>query len=234
MTLTDLVARARCLLIDFDGPICAVFAQHPAATVAAQLHGIIRAHLAEAVPPPLTAENTDPLQILSQVAELEDNELTRAVADACRDAEITAVATATPTDGAADVMRVAHESGRRVVIVSNNAIAAIEAYLHAYDLTRYIYATAARYDGMNPRLLKPHPFLVEQGLRAAREQPEDAAFIGDSVSDIEAGQAAGIATIGYANKPGKGERLIGARADAVVETMRDVSSAVRTATSSST
>ncbi|MEU7903639.1 HAD family hydrolase [Actinoplanes sp. NPDC049118] len=226
MTLADLVGRARCLLIDFDGPVCAVFAGHPAATVAAHLHGIIRAELAEAVPPQLGAQNTDPLQILRQVADLGDDALTRTLADACRDAEVTAVATATPASGADDVIRAAHESGRRVVIVSNNAAAAIEAYLRSHDLTRHVHAIAARHDGMDPRLLKPHPYLVTQGITAAHAQPANTAFIGDSVSDIEAGQAAGIATIGYANKPGKHQRLRDAGADTVIDTMHEVVTAV--------
>ena len=219
MTLTDLVGRARCLLIDFDGPICAVFAGHPAATVALELHDIVRERFDGELPPGIAALSFDPLQILGQVDTLGDDDLTRAVADACRNAETAAVAAAKPTPGGEDLLRTAHHTGRSVVIVSNNASQAVETYLRDHDLTRYINGVAARFDGMPPRLLKPHPFLIERGLAAVHAQPADAVFIGDSVTDVEAGQAAATPTIGYANKPGKHQRLTEAGADAVINTM---------------
>lgn len=220
MTLTHLVARARCLLIDFDGPICSVFAGHPAADVAQELHDIIRERFDGELPPGIAVLNADPLQILGQVDALGDDELTRAVADACRNAETAAVATAWPTPGAEDLLRVAHCTGRRVAIVSNNASQAIEIYLRDHDLTRYIDGLAARFDGMSPRLLKPHPFLIERGLTTVHAESAEAVFVGDSVTDVEAGRAAGTPTIGYANKPGKHQRLTAARADAVIDTVQ--------------
>lgn len=218
MTLTDILSRTRCLLIDFDGPICSVFAGHPATTVAAQLLDLIRDRVGT-LPPHIAELEASPLQILRQVADLGDDELTRAVADACRDAETIAVASATPTLGAEDVLRAAHDAGLSIVIVSNNASTAIEAYLHRRDLAQYFDAVAARTDDMGPQLLKPHPFLVEHGLTVANAQPDEAAFIGDSTTDIEAGNAAGTATIGYANKPGKHQHLADAEADAVIDAM---------------
>lgn len=220
MTLAELVGRARCLLVDFDGPICAVFAGLPAATVAAELHTVIRDHLNGVLPPDIAELTASPIQILRRVADLDDDALTRAVADACRDAEIRAVATATPTPGAHGLLRATHDTGRRVAIVSNNASAAIDAYLRSHDMARYIEVIMARSDGMDPRLLKPHPFLVEQGLKAACTGPGEAVFIGDSTTDIEAGQAAGTGTVGYANKPGKHQRLVDAGADVVIDAMQ--------------
>jgi hypothetical protein len=102
MTVVDLPGHTRCLLIDFDGPICAVFAGCPAATVAQKLHDLIRERLGGALPSGIAALTADPLQILSEVDALGDAELTRAVAGACRNAETTAVATAEPTPGAED------------------------------------------------------------------------------------------------------------------------------------
>jgi phosphoglycolate phosphatase-like HAD superfamily hydrolase len=226
MTLADLVGRARCLLIDFDGPICAVFAGHPATTVAQELHAIIRERLG-GVLPSIAALSSGPLHILGQVDALGDEELTRAVADACRDAETAAVATARPTPGAEDLLRAAHHAGRRVAIVSNNASQAVETYLRDHDLAPYIDGVAARFDGMLPRLLKPHPFLIERGLTTVHARPADVVFIGDSVSDVEAGQAAATPTIGYANKPGKRQRLTAAGADVVIDTMHPLVQALQ-------
>ncbi|GIE32269.1 hydrolase [Actinoplanes italicus] len=221
MTLSDLIANTRCLLIDFDGPICSVFAGYPAAAVADELRTAIRRQRGE-LPRAVADLSPDPLQILVEVAALGDDSLTCEIGDVLRDAENTAVAVATPTPGANDLLRAAHETGRRVAIVSNNASAAIEAYLRDHDLIRYVDGLAARFDGMDPHLLKPHPFLLECGLTAVGLDRDDAVFIGDSVSDIEAGRAAQIPTIGYANKSGKHQRLTDAGADLVIESMNSL------------
>jgi phosphoglycolate phosphatase len=215
----DWVVRlARCLLIDFDGPICSVFAGRPASAVAAELRAVIG--------PGFDGVN-DPLRLLVEVAALGDDRLTREVADACRDAEVAAVRSAAPTPGADEAMRSARATGHLVAIVSNNAADAVESYLRDHDLLRYIDGLAARVDGLNPRLLKPNPFLLERGLTAAGGDKAAAVFVGDSVTDVEAGRAAGIPTIGYANKPGKRDRLTGAGADLVIETMGALSGVLR-------
>ena len=207
----DWVVRAtRCLLIDFDGPICSVFAGRSASAVAAELRAMIGQDL-DGV--------NDPLRLLVEVAALGDDRLTREVADACRDAEVAAARSAAPTPGAEEALRSARAAGYRVAIVSNNAVDAVESYLRGHNLLRHIDGLAARVDGMNPHLLKPNPFLLECGLTAAGGEKTGAIFVGDSVTDVEAGRAAGIPTIGYANKPGKQERLTEAGADVVIATM---------------
>jgi HAD superfamily hydrolase (TIGR01549 family) len=219
MNLADLIDDSSCLLIDFDGPICSVFAGHPAAAVADELRAVIRRHCGDELPPAIAEVGADPLQILIAVARLEDGPLTGEVADACRAAEAIAAATATPTPGAYEVLRAAENVGRQVGIISNNATEAIDAYLRTYELTHFVEVIAARYEGMDPRLLKPHPFLLERGLIAAAASPATTTFIGDSVTDIEAGRTAGVRTLGYANKPGKRQRLTDAGADVVIDSM---------------
>lgn len=225
MTLDELVSRTRCLLLDFDGPVCSVFAGYPAADVAEELRALIGERLGE-LPPALAELTSDPLLIVRRVADLGDVELTRAVADACRDAETAAVETATPTPGADDVLAAAHDTGRRVVIVSNNATEAVESYLRRHGLTRYVTGVAARSSGMDPRLLKPHPALVLSGLALAEAEPRGALFVGDSPSDAEAGRLAGTPTVGYANKPGKHDRLNTAGADVVIDSMHELAEAI--------
>ena len=110
-----------------------------------------------------------------------------------------------------------------MVIVGDNGGDAIEAYLRRHHLIAFIDGIVGRFDGMRPRLLQPHPFLLERGLTiASRSRHDGAVVIGDAVSDIEAGRAAGVATIGYANEPGKRERLTAAGADAVIDAMREL------------
>jgi phosphoglycolate phosphatase-like HAD superfamily hydrolase len=77
------------------------------------------------------------------------------------------------------------------------------------------------------QLRKAAALAERAALTAMRTQPADALFIGDSVTDIEAGQAAGTHTIGYANKPGKHQRLTAAGADAVIDTMQSLVQALQ-------
>ncbi|MGW3615296.1 HAD family hydrolase, partial [Micromonospora sp. NPDC005163] len=54
-------------------------------------------------------------------------------------------------------------------------------------------------------------------------------LVGDSTTDIQAAQAAGVGSIGYANKPGKSEALTQVGADAVIRQMTELSTALRDA-----
>ncbi|MBB2945342.1 phosphoglycolate phosphatase [Actinoplanes lutulentus] len=220
MTLADLVGSAGFFLIDFDGPICSVFAGHPAPVVADDLRDVIRRHNGGELPTKLAEPHGDPLRLLVDVGELGDDELTGKVANASRDAEVTAVQSAAPTQGADEVLRAASLTGRKVAVVSNNATTAIGEYLALHGMASYVDGIASRFDGMDPCLLKPHPFLLERALSSAGVPRDRAVFIGDSVTDVEAGRAAGIRTIGYANKPGKQQRLTDAGADIVIHSMR--------------
>ncbi len=51
--------------------------------------------------------------------------------------------------------------------------------------------------------MKPNPRLLADAMNAAMAKPVECIFIGDAVRDVQAGNAVGVATIGYANKPGK-------------------------------
>jgi beta-phosphoglucomutase-like phosphatase (HAD superfamily) len=65
--------------------------------------------------------------------------------------------------------------------------------------------------------MKPHPWPILTALTALAAQPAACVMLGDSPSDIQAAHAAGMHTIGYANKPGKAQRLAHAGADALAE-----------------
>jgi phosphoglycolate phosphatase len=51
--------------------------------------------------------------------------------------------------------------------------------------------------------------------------------VGDSITDVEAGLAADIWTIGYANKPGKDEAMREAGADLVLDNMAEFAQATQ-------
>jgi HAD superfamily hydrolase (TIGR01509 family) len=213
-TLAEVLAATGPILLDFDGPVCTVFATLPAGTVAAQQRQILTDHGAT-LPTPL-AQQTDPLEVLRYTATLDNPQLTAHVDDQLRQAEQHAIGGATPTPYAREVIVAAHHAGRPLAIVSNNSEPAIAAYLAAHRITSYIGHITGRVYAQ-PALMKPHPWPILTALTALAAQPAACVMLGDSPSDIQAAHAAGMHTIGYANKPGKAQRLAHAGADALAE-----------------
>ena len=219
--LQRLISRSRLLLLDFDGPVCSIFGGVTASAVADQLR-----HRLQDAGVPLPAEAmtaADPLEVFRAAAASGPGAAERAQHE-LTDLETQAVASAEPADGATDLMTSAHESGRNLVIVSNNSGAAIARYLESHDLTRYVGAVIGR-DDPDPTKMKPNPYRVSQAMRAGRATRGETVLIGDTASDVTAAHQAGIAAIGYANKPGKKECL--ATADAIVTYLSSITSVLR-------
>jgi beta-phosphoglucomutase-like phosphatase (HAD superfamily) len=102
-----------------------------------------------------------------------------------------------------------------VAIVSNNCQEAITAYLERVGLAGSVCHVEGRSPD-DPRLMKPNPYLVERAIRALGTTPAACVFVGDQQDDVQAGRAAGVATVGYANKVVKAEVLRRAGADTIV------------------
>ena len=222
--LVDLLHRKTVFLTDFDGPICAMFAGYPAPTIAAELRDLVTANGCQI---PASASDVGPIDFLRLVADACPPHVVRLAADALRDAELRAAASAAPAPGIEDVLAAAHATGRRAAIVSNNSTASIVSYLDRHDLTRQIDHISARYDGMNPHHLKPHDHAVRRALDGLDTPAETAILLGDDPADIQAGRTAGVATIGYANKPDKRERLTDAGPDTIIDTLTELADALR-------
>ncbi len=111
------VLKGACsLLLDFDGPVCSIFANYTAAAVSSELRGILSKFHAPL--PDSATEESDALEILRWIASLAHPVLTHEVEDALRAAEIRAVGTAAPTPGAQEPLSAARERGWPVAIVS--------------------------------------------------------------------------------------------------------------------
>jgi phosphoglycolate phosphatase len=212
--LTELLARARYLLLDFDGPICAIFAGRPARDVVLKLLDVLTA--ADAQVPDDLASASDPFDALRYAATVSPD-LVQRVEYELRLAEIDAAESATPTAHAADLISAWRQASRAVAVVSNNSSAAVETYLAAHGIDVDFVAARTSPDAS---LLKPSPHLVTSAIRALGAEPDTCALVGDSPSDIAAAQTAGISTVGYANKPGKHQRLSDAGADVVIDDMQ--------------
>jgi phosphoglycolate phosphatase-like HAD superfamily hydrolase len=213
----SLVSQARYLLIDFDGPICAVFAGHPAPQVAAQL----RERLIErgVTIPPTAAGHDDPLEVfrISATANRDKADLAHQL---LTELELDAIQSAEPTPCSAELLAVASAHAQSVAIVSNNSAMSINAYLRAHRISDRVTLIAGRV--VDPSRMKPDPFLVYEAIIGLSEVAERGVMIGDSVSDIQAAHAARVPAIGYANRPVKHSRLANAGADAITTSIADL------------
>ncbi|WP_202638371.1 HAD family hydrolase [Bailinhaonella thermotolerans] len=166
-------------------------------------------------------QETDPLEVL-RFAATAGREVSDRIEAALRALEVQAVPCATPTPGTADVMATAHRAGKRLAVVSNNSDAAVKLYTDSHGLSGLIDVISARGMASDPGLLKPHPHLVRQAIEGLDADPATCVLVGDSTADILSAHSAGIPCIGYANKPGKADRLSTAGADTIITHMTDL------------
>jgi phosphoglycolate phosphatase len=219
-SLGVVIARTRYLLLDFDGPICSIYAGLTDATVAAQLRKLIPGELPEEI-----ASTPDPIEVFKYSGTVSD-EMAAHVEAEMADLEVAAVPTADPTPCVHQVIASARESGRIIGVVSNNGPRAVNAYLDRHGLSDGIRLVVAR-TSHDPALLKPSPHLINEAVRGLDADPAATTLVGDSFTDIEAAHSAGVASIGYANKSGKRERMKELRAGAVITSMADLALSVR-------
>jgi beta-phosphoglucomutase-like phosphatase (HAD superfamily) len=216
--LDAIIAHTRWLLIDFDGPVCSIFAGLPAPTVADHLRKVITEL---SVPLPEEVERTqDPMEVFAWSATVSPKLAEHVEADLTAQ-EVAAIATAEPTPYIHDALSACRETGRITAVVSNNSERAVQSYLNRYGLADRTGPVFAR-TSYDSALLKPNPHLIQRAIQALGALPAVAALVGDPLTDIEGSRVAGVESIGYANKPGKAEQMADAGADAVVKTLSEL------------
>src|SRR6201996_6066374 len=136
--LGAIIARTRYLLLDFDGPICSIYAGLPAPTVAEKLRQLFPGELPEEI-----ANTPDPIEVFKYSATVSD-EMAARVETEMADLEVAAVPTADPTPYVHQVIASARESGRIIGVVSNNSPRAVNAYLDRHSLSSGIALVVAR------------------------------------------------------------------------------------------
>jgi phosphoglycolate phosphatase len=216
--LGQVVARTRCLLLDFDGPICDIYAGHPARTVAGHLRKVITSQ--GVTLPGDIAQSGDPIEVFTYSATISPD-LAALVENELADQELAAITTATATPYIHDVIASARQSGRPVAVVSNNAERAVTAYLTTHGLADRITFVIAR-TSPNPALLKPSPHLLQQAATRAGVPAAECLLVGDTITDIKAASQAGMPCLGYANKPGKKTSMTQAGAKTVLTTLAEL------------
>jgi phosphoglycolate phosphatase len=220
--LDTIVSRTRHLLLDFDGPICSIYAGLPAATVADRLRKLFGDH---AQLPDEITRTADPLEVFAYAATVSED-LAARVETEMTDQELAAVAIAAPTPYVHEVVTACQNSGRSVAVVSNNSYRAVHSYLARHGLDDRISLVVAR-THHDPALLKPSPHLITQAVDALDAEPGECTLVGDSVTDVEGARLASVQSIGYANTPGNRERLTSARAGAIIDSLADLALRLR-------
>lgn len=142
------------------------------------------------------------------------------------DLELAAVEVAAPTPNAEQAISALRGAGHRLAVVSNNSTAALKRYFAIHGLESQVWPLIGR-EATRLRLMKPDPYMLRLALSEHQVEADQSALVGDSVTDIQAARAAGSMVIGYANKPGKAERLSEAGATVVIEDMADLIRAAR-------
>lgn len=217
--LDQLLAERSSILLDFDGPVCSIFANRPAPGVAENLRDVVRAEGVEVAS--ALHDERDPLEVLRWTATLGRPDVVRLVETKLCAEEFAASQTAVPTPCGREVIVGAFEAGKPTAIVSNNSAGAINSYIGRQRLGKYAMSIAGRVFSQ-PDLMKPNPEPILRAVKSLNTSPDDCVLIGDSLADIHGAHAAGLPVIGYANRPGKVGLFTEAGADAIVTKMAEI------------
>ncbi len=184
------------VILDFDGPMCNLFAGYPASSIADELKQHL---LADGWPAAALPATNDPHQILRLVHRQAPTQ-TRSIEAALTAAEVAAVDTATETPGLAALLAQLHLCRTPVAIASNNSARAIRLWLsrQGHEVDRVVGREPA-----DPSRMKPAPHVLLEASTLLNAERRRAVFVGDALTDAEAAANAGCAFIAFANKPRK-------------------------------
>lgn len=199
----DLLDRAHCLLLDFDGPVCDLFGGRPAHGIAERMHRYLED---QGMPPAAGGgtPNPDPHGLLSTI---DTHELFAVLELMLAEEEDRAARTAPPTPGAHDFVKAVADSGRLLAITTNNSPGAVETYLKGHALDGYFGRWIFGRSTERAALMKPHPDCLLRAVDAVGVPRADCLMIGDSPRDAAAAKAAGIPFLGFARSEDKVARL---------------------------
>ena len=210
----EIIASAKALLLDFDGPITALMPPPLNAEAADRARAALQV-------PSLSGEiltTTDHLAVLSFTAERFPGRF-RDVERACAEAEIDCARSSQPSPEARDLVGCAQQRSIPVAVVSNNSVGAVRAFRQRFVWAEPLAVLACRTPEVAARL-KPDPFLVYKALEALHVGGGDCVFVGDSVSDVKAGISAGVRVVGLAKNLERGRQLLEAGSIALIDRAR--------------
>lgn len=209
----------KCWLFDFDNTLAALEVEVDWAASRRALEPMLRAagvaaHLFVEIPKgnlPLYAALHAQLHAAPGGIDAPGRELLQAASAVIESYELLGVERAQPLPGALELL------GRlraRTAIVTSNSSRTVARWLSRYSIDFPAAAIIGRDSGL---ALKPSPEMVEAALCRMQTRPEGALFVGDSLADLQAGRAAGVAFAGIGVTDSARQRLERAGAGSVFE-----------------
>ncbi|WP_419996109.1 HAD family hydrolase [Streptomyces boninensis] len=202
----QLLAPAKCILFDFDGPVCQLFPGPDAVLVAVRLRRwLLETDHIDLLTQQLRTSH-DAYAILDHLARtardkgVMEKRVVTAAERFLEEEEIEAVRGARDTRDAAELIKTLAGKDRKLAVTTNNSPTAVHEYLTSRGLRDYFDAGI---HGRTPAAdsLKPNPFCVQQALKTAGVPPKEALLIGDTTKDFRAADSAGVPFLGFATGP---------------------------------
>ena len=103
-----------------------------------------------------------------------------------------------PFDGAAELIRKVHATGRKVVLASSAKQEELDHYVRLLDIGDCVAASTSVDDVCTS---KPAPDIFARALEKVGLEPAQAIVVGDTVYDLEAASRVGIAAVGLTSGP---------------------------------
>lgn len=220
----DVLAATGPVFLDFDGPITNLFIDGRNQAIADHMRTAIDG-LGLRLDEP-TRSTPDPLIVLRWAYRHATPDQFATIEHTCIQGEIDATTVSAPTPGAHRFIQTCRDTGRPLVILTNNIGQAVNAYLDRHHLSQLVTGIAARIPG-RPDLMKPHRALVDQAMTFVRVPPERIAFVGDSLTDLQVARGTGLQFIGFAKHPRRGQELLDAGSEATFDRMHDLADTAR-------
>jgi beta-phosphoglucomutase-like phosphatase (HAD superfamily) len=217
--LDAILSTARCLLFDFDGPICDLAGAMPADT-ADRLRGFALDHGVQ-----VPGDSDDPSDIIALAAG-HDPGLAGLLDAMLASFELAAVNHATVPGYVHEALAACRDSGRTSAVIGPQSPKAVRDYLERhglYDQTGCVVTPGSH----PPGHLMTLDHVVESALSALEATPTECALITASSHGIETAFAVGAQPIGYARTPADRERLADAGATCIVPSLADLTLRLR-------
>jgi len=216
--LDAILSSARCLIFDFDGPVCDLAGAMPADTI----DRLRRLVATEGIEAPVS---TDPLDLLATVAG-HSSQLGASLDAELASIELAAAARATVPGYVHDTLAACRDSGRTLAVIGRQAAEAVRTYLAKHglsDQTAYVVTP----DSYPPGHLQTVAHLLEDAIGALQATPAECALITASPTGIDAAHGVGAHAIGYARTPDERERLADAGATCTIPSLADLTLRLR-------
>jgi beta-phosphoglucomutase-like phosphatase (HAD superfamily) len=215
--LDAIIRRARNLLLDFNGPVCELYARQPVSLAADHLRSILAAETIQ-LPHPVST-TTDPLAVLASAATI-SRELAERLESHLTQCELTAIPTAQPAGYLHDLIATARESGRTVTVLSTCSVQAVRMYLARNGLDDQVGLVVAR-QGYDPSPADSS-HLIRHALTAINADADACAVVAESPAVIEAAKSMGAATIAYAPHAETHDHLDATHPGVIVASLADI------------